>query len=306
MVMRDPALDPKRLLVFREVARAGSLTGAARALGWTQPAVSQHLAALEREVRVPLVLRGPAGTRLTEAGEVLLRRADAVAAELHAAGEELAALAQLRGGRVRLQAHPSAAATLVPEAVRALAAAHPEVQVGLVESEPPEALAAVTAGDCDLALAFGYDAAPVGLGTLAWRALLTEPVHLVVPADGSPTGPDNGRAVTLADLAGADWIGGCERCRVHLVDCCRSVGFEPSLRHETDDYVVVQNLVARGLGVTALPQSALTAYRHPGVRVVEEPALGQRVVGVAYRPGADQVPATAALLAELVGVTRGE
>ena len=79
---------------------------------------------------------------------------------------------------------------------------------------------------------------------------------------------------------------------------------EPALRHETDDYVVVQNLVARGLGVTALPQSALTAYRHPGVRVVEEPALGRRVVGVAHRPGADQVPATAALLAELVAAAQ--
>lgn len=288
-------MDPRRLLVFREVARAGSLTGAARALGWTQPAVSQHLAALEREARVPLVLRGPSGTRLTEAGEVLLRRADAIAAELHAAGEELAALAQLRGGRVRLQAHPSAAATLVPEAVRALAVRHPEVQVGLVEAEPPEALAAVAAGDCDLALAFGYDGEPAGLGSLAWRELLTEPVHLVLP---------EGVTGSLADLAEADWIGGCERCRVHLVDCCRAVGFEPALRHETDDYVVVQNLVARGLGVTALPQSALTAYRHPGVRVVDEPALGRRVVGVAHRPGADQVPASAALLAELVGAAR--
>ena len=78
-------MDPRRLLVFREVARAGSLTAAARALGWTQPAVSQHLAALERSVGLPLVLRGPTGTSLTEAGEVLLRRADAVAAELHAA-----------------------------------------------------------------------------------------------------------------------------------------------------------------------------------------------------------------------------
>ena len=295
-------MDPRRLLVFREVARAGSLTAAARALGWTQPAVSQHLAALERSVALPLVLRGPGGTSLTEAGEVLLRRADAVAAELHAAGEELAALAQLRAGRVRLQAHPSAAATLVPDAVRALATSHPGISVGLVEAEPPEALAAVEAGDADLALAFGYDAEPVGLGSLVWRPLLTEPVHLVLPGgagSGAVPGAVPGPGVGLADLADADWIGGCERCRVHLVDCCRAAGFEPALRHETDDYVVVQNLVARGLGVTALPQSALTAYRHPGVRVVEEEALGHRVVGVAHRPGADQVPATAALLEEI-------
>jgi DNA-binding transcriptional LysR family regulator len=290
-------VDPRRLLVFREVARAGSLTAAARALGWTQPAVSQHLAALERSVGLPLVLRGPTGTSLTEAGEVLLRRADAVAAELHAAEEELASLAQLRAGRVRLHCFPSAAATLVPESVRALATSHPGITVGLVEAEPPEALAAVVAGDADLALVFGYDAEPVGLGALVWRPLLTEPVHLVLP----PEAP----ASSLDALADADWIGGCERCRVHLVDCCRAAGFEPALRHETDDYVVVQNLVARGLGVTALPESALTAYRHPDVRVVEERALGHRVVGVAHRPGADQVPATAALLRELVAVDGG-
>lgn len=288
-------MDPRRLLVFREVARAGSLTAAARALGWTQPAVSQHLAALEREVRVPLVLRGPTGTALTEAGERLLRRADAVAAELHAAEEELAALAQLRAGRVRLQCFPSAAATLVPEAVAALAERHPGVTVGLVEAEPPEALPAVAAGDADLAVVFGYDGAPADLGRLVWRPLLTEPVHLVLPP-GEPARP-------LAELAGHDWIGGCERCRVHLVDCCVASGFEPALRHTTDDYVVVQALVARGLGVTALPASALAAYRHPDVQILPEPALGRRDVGVVHRPGADQVPATAALLHELVAVT---
>jgi len=285
------------VLIFREVARAGSLTGAARALGWTQPAVSQHLAALEREVGLPLVVRGPGGTTPTEAGEVLLRRADAVAAELRDAEEELAALAQLRAGRVRLQAHPSAAATLVPVAVRALALAHPGVTVGLVEAEPPEALPAVAAGDADVALAFGHDGPPADLDRLPgleWLPLREEPLLLVLPPDESPPG-----RAGLASYAGADWVGGCERCRVHLVACCRRAGFEPTLRHTTDDYVVVQNLVARGLGVTALPASALAAYRHPDVQVLECAELGRRSVGLALRPGALQVPATAALVAEL-------
>jgi DNA-binding transcriptional LysR family regulator len=284
-------LDPRRLLIFRAVARAGSLTAAARDLGWTQPAVSQHLRALEREASIPLVLRGPTGVSLTEAGEALLRRADAVAAELYAGEEEVAALAQLRAGRVRLQSFPSAAATLVPEAVSALAAAHPDVAVGLVEAEPPEALPAVLAGDADLAVVFGYDGPPADLGALVWRPLLTEPVHLVLPPDRP--------AARLEDLAREDWIGGCERCRVHLVSVCEASGFDPVLRHATDDYVVVQNLVARGLGVTALPASALAAYRHPDVQVLPEPALGTRVVGVVHRVGADQVPATGALLAAL-------
>lgn len=294
------ALDPRRLLILRDVARAGSISAAARELGWTQPAVSQHLARLEREAGTPLLLRGPAGVTPTEAGTVLLRRADVVAAELYAAEEELATLTQLRAGRVRLVAFPSAAATLVPDAIGALAVDHPDVEVGLEEAEPPEALAAVTAGDADLALVFGYDGPPVGLGTLTWRRLLHEPVHLVVPPGRRGPGRRG-----LAALADADWIGGCARCRTHLVACCEEAGFTPTIRHTTDDYVVVQNLVARGLGVTVLPASALAAYRHPDVRVVPMPSLGRRHVGLAHRPGADVVPATAALVARLVaGVGR--
>ena len=118
-------MDPRRVLVFRTVARAGSLSAAARELGWTQPAVSQQLQRLEREVGGPLLVRSSRGVTLTEAGRVLLGRADAVAGELHMAAEELASLAQLRGGRVRLVAFPSAAATMAPAALKLLAADHP-------------------------------------------------------------------------------------------------------------------------------------------------------------------------------------
>ena len=291
-------LDPRRLLILRDVARAGSISAAARGLGWTQPAVSQHLARLEREAGGPLLLRGPGGVTPTEAGRVLLRRADVVAAELHAAEEELAALTQLRAGRVRLVSFPSAAATLVPDAIGVLASAHPDVEVGLQEAEPPEAIAAVTSGDADLALVFGYDGPPVGLGTLVWHRLGHEPVHLVVPPDHRGPGRRG-----LAALADADWIGGCVRCRTHLVACCEEAGFTPVIRHTTDDYVVVQNLVARGLGVTVLPESALAAYRHPDVRVVPMVSLGRRHVGLVHRPGADAVPATAALIGEVVRAT---
>ena len=295
------ALDVRRTLIFRGVARAGSISAAARELGWTQPAVSQHLAALEREAGGPLLLRGPGGVTLTEAGEALLRRADVVAAELHAAGEELAALHQLRAGRVRLVAFPSAAATLVPDVLTSLALGHPELEVGLEEAEPPEALAAVAAGDVDLALVFGHDGPPQGLGGLTWRLLVDEPVHLVVPVESGRPAPTD-----LAALADEDWIGGCVRCRTHLVDCCAGAGFVPRVRHTTDDYVVVQNLVARGLGVTVLPESALRAYHHPGVRVVPLRSLGRRHIGIAHRPGAENVPATAALVAQLVTEVAGE
>ncbi|SFO70178.1 ModE molybdate transport repressor domain-containing protein [Saccharopolyspora antimicrobica] len=118
-------MDAQRLLVFREIARAGSLGAAARALGWTQPAVSQHLRQLERQAGTALVLRHPRGVRLTEAGQVLARHAEALSARLRAAEEDLAELVELRAGTLRLAAFPSASATLVPAAVTALRAEHP-------------------------------------------------------------------------------------------------------------------------------------------------------------------------------------
>jgi DNA-binding transcriptional LysR family regulator len=286
-------MDSRRLLVFREVARAGSISGAARAIGWTQPAVSQHLRALEREVGSRLLLRGAAGVELTEPGRVLLARADAVAGHMHMAGEELAAMSQLRRGTVRLAAYPSAAATLVPRVVATLLERHPDIDVTLTEAEPPEAIALVKAGDVDVALVFGYDGLPVAGPGLRWLPLAEEPVHLVLP----PRHRLAERSVIVAgDLAGEPWIMGCARCREHAVALCTAAGFEPRVRHVTDDYLVVQNLVAVGLGVTLLPHSALEAYQHPEVLVRPSSAWGTRTYGVIHRDGADGVPATATFL----------
>jgi molybdate transport repressor ModE-like protein len=288
-------MDPRRLLIFRTVARAGSISAAARELGWTQPAVSQHLRALERSAGCALLLRGAGGVELTQPGRVLLARADALAVELHMAEEELADLTALRRGRVRLAAYPSAAATLVPRAVAGLRARHPDVDVELAEAEPPEALDLVNAGDADLALVFSYDGSGPAAG-LTWRPLGAEPVALVVAADHPVS---ERRRLSLGDLAGEPWIVGCERCRAHAMEVCSAAGFTPAVRHVSDDYVVVQNLVAVGLGVTLLPRSALDAYQHPAVRVREHASFGTRTFGIVHREGADLVPATAALVREL-------
>jgi molybdate transport repressor ModE-like protein len=284
-------MDPRRVLLFRAVARSGSLSAAARELGTTQSAVSQQLSQLEREVGGALLVRTTRGTDLTEAGRALLARADAVHSALHLAGEELAAFAQLRAGTVRLASFPSAAATLVPAAVRGLHDDHPGVEVTLVETEPPEAWTAVLSGDVDVALVFGYDGPPDEDGSLAWVPLGVEATRLVLPPGaGAP------QRMTTRWLSGQDWVAGCERCRQHLVASCRAAGFEPRLLHESDDYVVVQNLVAHGLGVTVLPDLALTAFRHPEVDVRPAIGFGERHVGMVHRPGADAVPAIRALM----------
>lgn len=149
-------LDVQRLLIFREIARAGSIASAARSLGWTQPAVSQHLRHLERQAGTPLVLRRPRGVQLTEAGRTLLRHAEAIATRLRLATDELDALVRLRAGSVRLAAFPSAGATIVPAAMGLLAGRHPGLDVRLREAEPPQALGLLAAGEVDLAVTFAH------------------------------------------------------------------------------------------------------------------------------------------------------
>src|ERR687895_8396 len=129
-------LDVRRMRVLREVAARRSFSAAAEALSFTQSAVSQHVAALEREAGTTLVARGPRGIKLTDAGRALVEHTDAILARLGDAEQELAAIAGLKGGRLRLGSFPSAGATLVPHAVAAFSARHPEVELALMEGEP--------------------------------------------------------------------------------------------------------------------------------------------------------------------------
>jgi DNA-binding transcriptional LysR family regulator len=202
------------------------------------------------------------------------------------------AFSRLRRGVVRLATYPTAAATVVPRAAAALRVAWPEVDLVLLEAEPPEAVGMVLAGEADVALVFRYGAAPDdGLVT---TDLADEPVDLVVPL-AQRVEP----APRIEDLGGVTWVAGCERCRAHLVEVCAAHGVVPRIAHTTDDSVVVQHLVAAGLGWSVLPRGALEAFRHPGVGTV--PGLfGTRRVSIVHAPGAEAVPATGALLQQLV------
>src|SRR5918999_612643 len=145
-------LDIRRMKVLREVAAQGSFSAAAEALNFTQSAVSQHVAALERETDTQLVERLPRGVRLTEAGAGLVAPAEPVIARLESAEEDLAAIAGLRGGRLRLVCFQSAGATVLPRAVAAFHERHPDIELSMREAEPDEAGAMLKAGEVDLAL----------------------------------------------------------------------------------------------------------------------------------------------------------
>src|SRR5215217_318670 len=147
-------LDVRRLKVLREVAAKGSFSAAAEALSFTQSAVSQQIAALEREAGTRLVDRSARGVRLTEAGEALVRHADVILARLAEAEAELEAIAGLRGGRLRMAAFESAGATLMPLAIAQFRARHPAVELSLSLLEPEDSVPLLRTGELDIALTF--------------------------------------------------------------------------------------------------------------------------------------------------------
>jgi DNA-binding transcriptional LysR family regulator len=259
-------LDVRRMKVLREVAARGSFSAAAESLSFTQSAISQQIAALERETGTKLVERGSRGIRLTQAGEVLVKHADAVLSRLSCAEEELQALAGLRGGRLSISTFQSAGATLVPRAVAAFHQRYPDVELALTQAEPEEATQLLRAGELDMAIVYDFDGIPGGLDEGLDAVQLIDDRYDLLLARDHPLAEK--ARVRMSDLEGERWINstpGCG-CRRAVFHACEQAGFEPNVAFETDEILAVQALVANGMGVTLLPQLALTAV-HPGVAV---------------------------------------
>jgi DNA-binding transcriptional LysR family regulator len=252
-------LDVRRMRVLREVAVRGSFSGAAEALSFTQSAVSQQIAALEREAGAVLVQRSARGVRLTQAGEALVRHAEGILARLGEAEAELEAIAGLRGGRLRTASFESAGATLMPLAIAAFSARHPAVELSMTLAEPEDSLPRLRSGEIDLALV--VESSVRGPDDGIHRVHLVEdPLYLVLPRDHPLA---HRRRIRLADLAGEAWIGGpadCECSRL-ILRACGSAGYDPRIAFETDDYGAVQGLVAAGVGVSLIAELGLRTVR---------------------------------------------
>jgi DNA-binding transcriptional LysR family regulator len=295
-------LDVRRMRVLREVAHRGSFSAAAEALSFTQSAVSQHVAALERETGTRLVERGPRGVRLTDAGRALVCHADAILARIDDAEEELAAIAGLREGRLRLASFQSAGATLVPRAVASFRERHPGVELAMIEAEPEPATEHLLAGDIDLALVYDYEPIRSMLdGELDLTPLLEDPYDVILPEGHRLAGR---KALRLADLEEEAWIASSDRngCRQITQRACQDAGFEPRVAFEADETLAAQALVAAGVGVTLLPRLALATV-HPGVVVRPLPPRSMvRRVWAARLAGAYRSPACEAMLQILSNV----
>ena len=281
-------LDVTRLRVLDAVARLGSVTAAAKELHYTQPTVSHHLARLEVETGAQLLQRAGRGIRLTPAGQLLADRAAEIIGRIDAADTELAAHVGLTAGRVRLAGFSSVIGSLVPRAAAALTRTHPGLQISLIDTHPPEAIELLRTGRIDVAIIFRYDETEPEPDDIRLHHLLDDPLYVL----------SNRRGDTLASLRDATWIAGCHRCRTHLLSMCAGVGFEPTIGYTSDDMVVMQALVAAGLGVTTIPGLALRAHRTEGIVANELPGPGRHIYAATYGEPPDP-PATTALLAAL-------
>jgi molybdate transport repressor ModE-like protein len=298
----EQRLDLHSVRIVRAISETGSITGAARALGFSQPAVSQHLQRTEARLGLSLVTRAGRSVRLTEAGLVLARHALAITSALDAAEGDLADLAGLRTGTVRLAAFPTASSTIVPRLLAALAAAHPGIRVSYVEAEPPEAVQLLREGGADLAITFSYpgdraDPHRDSAGGLSSQPLFAEETVIVMPAQHRAAAGD---AVDLSDLSDDRWIAGCPRCRGHLLAVCDVAGFSPVIAFETDNASAVLNMVASGLGVAMLPRLALaTATLPPGAVIRSHSPRSVRNIQALVADGARAVPSLVAATAAL-------
>ncbi|MGY1650104.1 LysR family transcriptional regulator [Geodermatophilus sp. SYSU D01119] len=268
--------DLRRLRVLRELELRGTLGAVAAALGYTPSAISQQLAVLEREAGAPLLERAGRGVRLTDAGHLLARHAGVLLAAAEAARADLASLGGEVRGTVRAGGLQSATRRLLVPAVAGMRAEHPLVRVEVSELELEQALPELRSGSLDVVVSDEYDGhprpRPAGLRS---AVLHEEPLRLVLPADHPAAA---GGPVALADLRDDVWVasGAGTGHTALVVGACRSLGgFEPDLRHRSDDADVQLELVRRAGAVALLP--ALTL---PG----GDPALAVRdVAGAAVR-----------------------
>jgi DNA-binding transcriptional LysR family regulator len=272
--------DARLLSVFREVATRGSFSEAAVALSFTQPAISQQIARLERQLGTRLLVRDARGVTLTAAGEVLLRHAEAVLEQLREAEAEVQAVADVARPRLRVGAFPSAAASIMPPALAALRAAHPSADVAMRVVEAPQALDALRTGELDFAMLLDSELMPLDVPAgLEAVPVLDDPLLVALPYSHRLAGRS---AIALADLRDEEWMvcgvdGTCPDSNV-VLRACREAGFTPRIGFDSDDYAAVQGMVASGMGVALIPSLALVGARQDIViRPLRDAAPARRV-----------------------------
>jgi DNA-binding transcriptional LysR family regulator len=298
------SIELRHLLALRAVARTGSFSRAAEELGYTQSAISQQIAMLERFVGLPLFERrgGRRQVILSEAGKLLLRHAGSVIDRFQSAKADLAAFAEGAKGTLRIGAYESVSARILPAILGVFAAKWPKVDIVLRDSSDDELLPLLEAGELDLAFVMDTEALSDGFKT---TELLQDPYVVLLPA-GSPLAEKD--TVPLEDLAESRFVAqNTMTCQRYLETSLRRVGFESDIALRSSDNATVQGLVAAGLGVAIVP--LLTVDENDSKVVVRQfdPPIPPRTIVIANHPDRYLSPAAEAFLdtARQVGAELG-
>ena len=241
-------LDVRRLRTLRELSLQGTIRATAKSLSFTPSAVSQQLSALERDLGVELLERRGRSVHLTPAARLLVQRTEPILVQLAAAEAEARAVASAAAPPVRIASFPSAAATIVADAIR-----DNGVDVHILDADPQLGLARLRAGEVDLAILWEYDFVPLEPGGgIELVRLLDDPIQVVLPA-AHPAAAEP--ALELADLADEAWVDSTSlsSCQPFLRRACNAAGFEPRIAAETIDHRTLHHLVASGIGLALIP-----------------------------------------------------
>ncbi len=290
-------LDVRRLVLLRELSIRGTIAAVAEAVNFTPSAVSQQLAALEREAGVPLLRKAGRRLQLTPQAEVLVQAAGHVLDVLEQAQSEVEGSTPTVQGRVRVAVFQSAALALMPNALHAMATGHPDVRIEMVQREPETALHETWIRDFDMVIAEQYPAhAAPRLPGLHREDLTTDAVRLALPPVDTALAP----VTSIADAEALPWVmeprGTASRHFAEQV--CRRHGFEPDVRYETADLQTQIRLVESGNAVSLMPDLMWTG-RTTTCRLVELPERPRRTIFTVVRSAGSSSPAVTALRAEL-------
>jgi DNA-binding transcriptional LysR family regulator len=295
-------LDLRHLVALKTIADEGSFGRAADRLGYTQSAVSQQIAALERIVGLTLIERpgGPRPVSLTEAGRILLRHAEAIQARLLAAKADMSALEAGDAGRLRIGTFQSVGTRILPSLLRRFSEEHSGVEIVLHESaSEPELLSMIERGELDLT----FWTLPVASGPHESVELLRDPYVLVVPA-GSPLA-SLGRAPSLKEIALQPLIGFNHCSAMDQVESQLSAsGRSPSFVFRSDNNGTVQGLVGAGVGVSVAPRLTVEEDDER-IEVVDlQGRIPPRVIGLVWHADRHRTPAAEAFVDTAVDVCR--
>jgi DNA-binding transcriptional LysR family regulator len=295
-------LDLRHLIALSAIAEERSFGRAAERLGYTQSAISQQVATLERIVGLRLIERpgGPRPISLTEAGRVLLRHADAIQARLLAAKADMNALEAGDAGRLRVGTFQSVGTRVLPTLLRHFSDDHPQVEVLLRESlDEHELLEMVERGELDLT----FWALPVASGPYESVELLTDPYVLVVPTDSPLTTLK--RTPTLKEIALQPLIAFNQCSSTEAVESAlASTGREPNIVFRSDNNGTVQGLVGAGVGISLSPRLTVNED-DPNIAVIDlQGRIAPRVIGLVWHRDRHRSPAADAFVASAISVCR--